>query len=113
MSGGQAQGVCEGICSLMVAVLGDTGGPRRQGADIAAVRHPFHVRPRPHPAKSKLHLATPDGTDEPLDVFFAGDFEAWQSRQSKKNFEGDFIGSLIKLPGLDRWFFAGCCTSSS
>lgn len=59
------------------------------------------------PRRTKLHLATWNGEDNPLDVYFAGDFEEWQSRQAKKNFERDFIVSLIKLSGRDRWLFAG------
>ena len=60
------------------------------------------------PHQCKLHLATWNGEENPLDVFFAGYFEGWQSWQNKRNFERDFIVSLIKLPGRDRWLYAGC-----
>jgi len=60
------------------------------------------------PKRCKLHIATPSRDSDPLDVFFANRFEAWQSWQTKKNFERDSIVSLIKLPGKDRWLFAGC-----
>lgn len=60
------------------------------------------------PSTSKLHLATWNGHQDPLDVFFAGNFESWQSWQGKRNFERPLIVSLIKLPGRDRWLFAGC-----
>ena len=59
------------------------------------------------PTRCKLHIATFDGQNDPLDVFFAGRFEGWQSWQTKRNFEREFIVSLIKLPGRDRWLFAG------
>lgn len=56
----------------------------------------------------KLHLAVSNGREDPLDVFFAGNFEKWQSWQGQKNFERPYIVSLIKLPGSDRWLFARC-----
>jgi len=64
--------------------------------------------PEVTPAQSKLHLATVAGSSDPLDEFFAGRFESWQSWQGKRNFERPFIVSLIKLPGKNRWLFAGC-----
>lgn len=63
------------------------------------------------PESSKLHLATWNGSENPLDVFFAGEFERWQSWQSKKNFERPHVVSLIRLPGRDRWLLAGCYRS--
>ena len=60
------------------------------------------------PGGSKLHLASWNGVEDPLDVFLCGHFEGWQSWQSKKNFERAYIVSLIKLPARDRWLFAGC-----
>lgn len=71
--------------------------------DVLALHH-SEVTPR----ESKLHLATWDGRENPLKVFFAGRLEEWQSWQRRKNFERQFIVSLIKLPGRDRWLFAGC-----
>lgn len=53
----------------------------------------------------KIHLAT--GVDySPLDAFLAGTFKAWQEQQNQKNFQCDFILSLISLEG-DKWVFAG------
>ena len=37
----------------------------------------------------------------------AGEFEKWQSWQSKKNFERKYIISLLQLPGDNKWLFAG------
>ena len=55
----------------------------------------------------KIHLAVWNGFEDPLDVFLAGDFEEWQSWQSRRNFERKFIISLLQLPGIDKWLFAG------
>ncbi len=72
--------------------------------DIIGLHHP-EVRPQ----NSKLHLATHPGggSNGPLEAFFGGFFEGWQSWQSKKNFERPYVVSLIKLHG-ERWLFAGC-----
>jgi hypothetical protein len=59
----------------------------------------------------KIHLAVWNGEDKPVDVFLAGHFEEWQRWQSKRNFERKYIVSLIQLPGVDRWLFAGCYRS--
>ncbi|NOI65193.1 GIY-YIG nuclease family protein [Vibrio sp. 99-8-1] len=59
------------------------------------------------PKRTKVHLAVWNGQDNPLEVYLAGDFEEWQSWQSKKNFNLDFIVSLIQLPEPDTWLFAG------
>ena len=55
----------------------------------------------------KVHLASSNGTEDPLDVYHAGGFDDWQARQTKKNFERDFVISLIALPQPDRWLLAG------
>ncbi len=55
----------------------------------------------------KIHLAVWNGTNNPVDVYLAGDFEEWQSWQSKKNFERKFIISLLQLPENGKWLFAG------
>lgn len=53
----------------------------------------------------KIHLAT--GLDfPPLDAFLSGTFKDWQERQNQKNFQCDFILSLINIEG-DKWVFAG------
>lgn len=55
----------------------------------------------------KIHLAVWNGNEDPVDVFLAGEFEGWQSWQSRKNFERKYIISLLQLPGVDKWLFAG------
>jgi len=56
---------------------------------------------------SKVHLATHNGTENPLRVYFEGKFDEWQSRQNKRNFTKDFVVSLIQLPERDRWLYVG------
>jgi hypothetical protein len=58
------------------------------------------------PDTCKLHLATWNGQEHPLDVFLAGDFPEWQRWQSKRNFERPYVVSLIAMGG-NRWLFAG------
>jgi hypothetical protein len=55
----------------------------------------------------KIHLACWNGFHNPLDFFFRGEFGQWQEEQTRRNFERDFILSLIQLPGSNRWMFAG------
>jgi len=64
------------------------------------------------PESSKIHLAVWNGEENPLNVYLAGDFEEWQTWQSKKNFERENIVSLIQLPAADKWLFAGAYRSS-
>jgi hypothetical protein len=59
------------------------------------------------PEQTKVHLACWDGHDEPLDVYIAGNFADWQSRQTRQNFSRKFVLSLIALPQADHWLFAG------
>lgn len=59
------------------------------------------------PERSKIHLATWNGTENPLEVYFAGDFNDWQQWQTKKNFEREFVVSLIALPERNQWLLAG------
>lgn len=59
------------------------------------------------PAKAKIHLASWNGRDHPLDVYLAGKFDDWQQWQSKRNFEREFVISLIALARPHRWLFAG------
>jgi hypothetical protein len=49
------------------------------------------------PKKSKIHLAVHNGEEDPLDVFFAGRFKAWQESQKRLNFRHERIVSLIKM----------------
>jgi len=59
------------------------------------------------PETVKIHLASWNGEDNPLDVYLTGNFECWQSFQTKKNFEREYIVSLIQLPMQNQWLFAG------
>lgn len=70
------------------------------------------MNPCINPADAKVHLATWNGEDNPIDVYLAGNFDEWQRWQTRKNFERKFVISLISLPGPDRWLFAGVHHSS-
>ena len=59
------------------------------------------------PACTKIHLATWNGEENPLDEFLAGRFDEWQRWQTKRNFERPFVLALISLPGANRWLYAG------
>ncbi|MBY8029910.1 GIY-YIG nuclease family protein [Vibrio fluvialis] len=65
------------------------------------------------PQRTKVHLAVWNGNENPLDVYLADEFESWQSWQSKRNFNLDFIVSLIQLPQNDTWLFVGAYHSLS
>lgn len=64
------------------------------------------LAPTVTPEHCKLHLASWNGQEHPLDVFLAGDFPEWQRWQSKRNFERVYVVSLIAMGG-NRWLFAG------
>ncbi len=49
----------------------------------------------------KIHLATGIASS-PLDAFLAGIFQEWQDGQNQKNFQCDFILSLVSIEG-DKW----------
>lgn len=55
----------------------------------------------------KIHLASSNGFEDPLDVYFAGDFDEWQRWQTQKNFKRSLVVSLIKLPARHRWLYVG------
>ena len=63
------------------------------------------------PEKTKVHLAGWNGEEDPLQVYLAGGFDAWQSVQSRRNFERPFVLSLIQLPERDRWLYVGTFNS--
>lgn len=63
------------------------------------------------PGQCKIHLAGWNGTEDPLDVYLAGDFDEWQSWQSKRNFERSVVVSLISIAGMNRWLFVGAYDS--
>ena len=67
------------------------------------------------PECTKVQLARFNGTDNPLDVYVAGKFEDWQSRQTRKNFFRKYVVSLIQSGNSQRWLYAGtftviCCS---
>lgn len=65
--------------------------------------------------KSKVHLARYNGSEHPLDVFVQGNFDEWQRWQEARNFQREFVVSLIQAGSPTRWLFAGlfrtngCC----
>ena len=70
--------------------------------DLLKIQHP-----ELSPEETKIHLATWNGEDNPLDVFLGGEFDEWQKWQTKKNFERKYIVSLISLPQTNKWLLAG------
>lgn len=59
------------------------------------------------PERTKLHIATWSGQEDPLDVYLAGKFEEWLHWQKKRYLERSFVIAMIQLPGANRWLFAG------
>ena len=59
------------------------------------------------PHRTKVHLAGGESIVDPLDAWLQGDFDEWQKWQNKRNFQRDFVVSLIKLPQPDHWLFSG------
>ena len=51
---------------------------------------------------SKVHLAVWNGEEDPVDVFLAGDFEEWQSWQSRRNFQRKYIDFAHEIPNSPR-----------
>lgn len=66
--------------------------------------------PNINPQSAKVHLACWNGHNHPIDIFFDGKFEEWQSWQTSRNFGRPFIVSLIDL-GWGRWLFGGAYRS--
>ena len=65
------------------------------------------MNPKVSPEHAKIHLATHSGMDDPLDVYLRGEFNDWQSWQTRKNFERKFVVSLIAMKDANKWLFAG------
>lgn len=63
------------------------------------------------PENTKIHLAVHNGSEDPLDAYRTGRFAAWQSWQSKRNFEKAFVVALIQMSTSYKWLFAGCYDS--
>ncbi len=71
------------------------------------------MNPNLDPAEAKLHLAAWNGSEHPLDVYLAGNFNDWQRWQNAKNFERRFVISLIDIPHQrNKWLFAGVYRSN-
>ena len=71
------------------------------------------MAPNFNPMDAKLHLATHDRAEEPLDIYLAGNFNDWQPWQNAKNFKRKFVISLIDIPHQkNKWLFAGVYRSS-
>lgn len=68
-----------------------------------------HLEPTFSENKSKVHLARFNGSEHPLDVFVQGqgNFDEWQSWQDARNFQREFVVSLIQAGSPTRWLFAG------
>lgn len=58
------------------------------------------------PADTKVHLACWNGKEHPIDVYYAGRFQAWQEHQGRNNFKGAFVLGLVDM-GQSQWLFAG------
>src|SRR2546427_9657859 len=63
--------------------------------------------PEVKPASTKIHLATWNGRDDPLDVYLGGKFDEWQRWQSRRNFERPFVLALVSIQAPNRWLYAG------
>jgi hypothetical protein len=63
------------------------------------------------PETAKVHLASWNGKENPLDVYYRGEFDEWQSWQNQANFERPLVVSLISLPEVTRWLFVGVYAS--
>lgn len=59
------------------------------------------------PKNSKLHFAITNGKENPLDVYYQGDFQEWQRQQLKRNFDRKYVVSFIAMPTPNLQLFAG------
>lgn len=65
------------------------------------------LAPNVAPQQTKIHLATWNGEEDPLQVYLSGRFDDWQSWQTKRNFERPYVLSLISQGTANHWLFAG------
>jgi len=69
------------------------------------------ILPIAHPEQFKLHLASSNGSDQPLDVFVRdrNEWDGWNRwRGTRDDFSRDYIFSLIDFyPEKDHWLFGG------
>jgi hypothetical protein len=66
-----------------------------------------HLFPEFDPSNSKVHLASFNGKEAPIDVYLAGNFPEWQRYQTAENFRRRYVIALIELPAPHLWLFAG------
>lgn len=65
------------------------------------------------PKLAKVHLACWNGEEDPLDVYYRGDFDEWQTYQNQPNFGRPMVVALISLAEAHRWLFVGVYASKS
>lgn len=63
--------------------------------------------PRLTPENTKVHLARHDNSSYPLSLFFKGEFDQWQSKQTRRIFECEYLIGFVELPGTKNWLFTG------
>lgn len=63
--------------------------------------------PSLNPTNTKVHLAQHNGIEHPMDVYLAGQFDEWQSWQTRKNFGCEYVIGLVEVPGTKKWLLAG------
>ncbi|MCM8537164.1 MAG: GIY-YIG nuclease family protein [Lentisphaeraceae bacterium] len=59
------------------------------------------------PKDFKVHFAVFNGIDDPLDLYFKGEFKEWQETQNNRNFQRKNILGLIRYQRNDLWLFSG------
>ncbi|QVW26939.1 GIY-YIG nuclease family protein [Pseudomonas hormoni] len=59
------------------------------------------------PKKTKIHLAQHNKYEHPMDVYLAGEFDEWQSSQTRDNFTKEFLIGFVEIPGSPRWLMTG------
>lgn len=65
------------------------------------------------PKKCKVHLATHNGSEDPLTEYLEGRFDSWQAWQEKKNFDRPYVVSFVKAPKeVNRWLYVGAYAQS-
>jgi len=63
------------------------------------------------PDHTKIHLASHSGDSDPLDIYLDGEFDDWQSWQTKRNFKAKYLISVVQLPDPKKWLFVGAYDS--
>ena len=59
------------------------------------------------PKLAKVHLARYNGNERPIDEFLQGTFDEWQRTQTRRNFQREFVVSLVQDGHPTRWLYAG------